>query len=51
LVALLWLLLFVAPAQFNAHTSTGLVAALCLFLVAPALIAGLVFRLWRATRS
>ncbi len=51
LVVLFWLLLFVAPAQFNAHTSTGLVVAALLVLVIPVLIASIVSRLWRATRT
>ncbi|MBY0519697.1 MAG: hypothetical protein K2P79_04650 [Sphingomonas sp.] len=38
-IAQLWLLLFVVPALFNAHTSTGLAAAILLALAVPAAIA------------
>ncbi|MGJ3647598.1 hypothetical protein ACLB0R_03860 [Sphingomonas sp. GlSt437] len=50
LVVLLWLLLFVAPALFNAHTRTGLWAALSLFLATPALIAAVIDGLGRRAR-
>lgn len=37
--AQLWLLLFVVPALFNAHTSAGLAAAILLALIVPVVIA------------
>ncbi|MBY0283188.1 MAG: hypothetical protein K2W81_04400 [Sphingomonas sp.] len=38
-IAQLWLLLFVVPALFNAHTSAGLAAAILLALAVPVAMA------------
>jgi uncharacterized transporter YbjL len=51
LVASLWLLLFVAPALFNAHTRTGLGAFALLILASPVLIAAVIDRLRHASRD
>ncbi|MES1974402.1 MAG: hypothetical protein V4472_18250 [Pseudomonadota bacterium] len=48
MAAALWLLLFVAPALFNAHTSTGLWSSIFLFLLAPLVLAAMLTRIVRA---
>jgi len=50
-VVLLWLLLFVAPAQFNAHTRSGLALATLIVLAVPPIAALPVARLIRVFRA
>ena len=51
MAAALWLLLFVAPALFNAHTSTGLWLAILLFLLALFVLAAMLARVVRTLRA
>lgn len=49
-VAAFWLLLFVAPALFNAHTSTGLWLSILLLLLVPPGLAQIFARIVRMLR-
>ncbi|MEO7169764.1 MAG: hypothetical protein ABIY39_05250 [Sphingomonas sp.] len=51
MTAALWLLLFVAPALFNAHTSTGLWSSIFLFLLSPLVLAAMLTRIVRALHA
>jgi hypothetical protein len=51
MAAALWLLLFVAPALFNAHTSTGLWSSILLFLLAPSALAAVLTRVVRVLQA
>jgi hypothetical protein len=51
MAAALWLLLFVAPALFNAHTSTGLWLAIFLLLTAPLVLAAMLTRILRVLHA
>ena len=51
MAAALWLLLFVAPALFNAHTSIGLWSSIFLFLTAPLVLAAMLTRIVRALQA
>ena len=48
MAAALWLLLFVAPALSNAHTSTGLRSSIFLFMLAVLVLAAMLTRILRA---
>ena len=51
IAAALWLLLFVAPALFNAHTSTGLWSSILLFMLALLVLAAMLTRILRALHA
>ena len=51
MAAALWLLLFVAPALFNAHTSTGLWSSIFLFVLALLALAAMLTRILRALHA
>lgn len=51
MVAAFWLLLFVAPALFNAHTSTGLWLSILLVLLVPSGLAAVSARIVRTLRD
>ena len=51
MAAALWLLLFVAPALFNAHTSTGLWSSILLFVLALLVLAAMLTRILRALHA
>jgi Kef-type K+ transport system membrane component KefB len=51
MAAALWLLLFVAPALFNAHTSIGLWLSIFLFMLALLALAATLTRILRALHA